>query len=86
MDVSTPAGVAGTVAWVTVFYRWSKVADFVAAASDERGYPVALASLGYSGGVNDSVWVSVVARGVALATIMVIDVNGAPVADVRVRY
>lgn len=74
------------MAWVAVLPRCSKVSDLVAAAADERGYPVALSPLGYSGGVNDSVWVTVVSRGVALATIMVIDVYGSPVADERVRY
>lgn len=73
------------MAWVTVFYRKSKVVDLVAAAADEGGNPVALSSLGYSGGVNVSVWVSVKVRGVALATMMVIDANGSPVADSRVK-
>lgn len=55
LDVSSPAGVVGTVAWVTVLYAVLKVIDLVAAATDEVGCPVALSPLGYPGGVNESV-------------------------------
>lgn len=62
-----------------------KKLDFVASAADERGKPATLSSLGYSGGVNESVSKIVETSEVTLAAIIVIDSYYCPVADAPVK-
>lgn len=55
-DVPAPTGVTGTRACITVFRAKNKHIDFVATRADSIGKPVTLASLGYTGGVNESIY------------------------------